>query len=75
MKIAIVRTIGNVLEAKTYNSQEIGLAIALCKYHNVNVDIYTAGYSFGEKTIIEYGKNKVKQFSLPFIALPNYQNR
>ena len=73
MKIAIIRSIGHVLQEKIYNSQESGLAAALCNTHGVDVDIYTAGNRYEKRIIAANGEHRVRQFRLPFIALPKYQ--
>lgn len=71
MKLAIVRTSGDVVSDKFYNLQELGLAKSLLP-HNINTDIYMAGR--GKKVevnmVAENNHYKVRIIRLPFLLIP-----
>ncbi len=74
MKLAIIRTIGHVLDINEYNCQELGLAKALLK-KNISSDVYVVGNNVKPETFeIEYdGSNAVKLICMPYISLLGYQ--
>lgn len=71
-KIAIIRSIGHVIDFKTYNCQELGLAKSLSRFY-CDVDVYLAGSS-GKIEIHKAESDNVgivNIIRIPFFSVPD----
>lgn len=70
MRVSIVRSIGHIVDLKSYNAQELGLGKALCdRGFDVQVFFASADHDLKKNTLERSGRS-LEMIFVPFTALP-----